>query len=79
MFGKRSVLIFIEVQSTDELRKRLLGRKTDSLEEIERRVAEAKNEMKQAGKFDYRVLNDKMDKAYKEMVSIFKKEGAVKN
>lgn len=44
------------------------------MEVIEKRVKQAKNEMEQADKFDYRVLNDKIDKAYKKLVDIYLKE-----
>lgn len=73
-FGDRSVLIFIYVPETEELRKRLIKRNTDSMEVIEKRVKQAKNEMEQAEKFDYRVLNDKIDRAYKKLVDIYLKE-----
>jgi guanylate kinase len=73
-FGDNSVLIFILTQNVDELRRRLINRKTDSMEVIEKRVKESENEISKADRFDYRILNDKIEKAYKELVTIYKKE-----
>lgn len=74
IYGDRSVLVFITVPSIEELKNRLEARKTDSEVVIDRRIKQAENEIKQAKKFDYCVLNDKMDKAYRELESVVNKE-----
>jgi guanylate kinase len=58
-----AVLIFIAPHSMDELRHRLLMRRTDSPEEIERRLALAQHELAQIPTFDYVVINheDRLD------------------
>ena len=47
-----------------ELRERLIGRGTDTLEKIEQRVAKAEYEMTFAPQFDTIVINDKVEDAY---------------
>ena len=49
--------------SVDELRKRLIGRATDSPEKIEERVAKAATEMQDAPHFDCIIVNDNLDQA----------------
>lgn len=50
-------VIFIEVESLEELRRRLISRGSDSEETIEKRIKEAKKEMSYSKKFDRIVLN----------------------
>ncbi len=67
IFGEQALSIFIQAPSVEILRERLIGRKTDSIEAIERRVAKAASEMEfAAGKFDYVLINDKLDEAFAE-------------
>jgi guanylate kinase len=50
----------------EELRRRLVARGTDSEDAIEKRVAKAAEEMTFAGKFDYVLVNDDLQKAFSE-------------
>lgn len=68
-----SVLIFIEPPSLDELKRRLEARGTDPPEVIERRMAKAQWEMEQASKFDYIVLNDKLEDAVNQLVNLMRR------
>jgi guanylate kinase len=70
-----AVLIFLQPPSLEELRRRLETRGTDSPEVIERRMAKAGWEMEQAGKFDYCILNDKLENAVNEVVKLMEREG----
>ena len=70
-----AVLIFLQPPSLEELRRRLETRGTDPPEVIERRMAKASWEMEQAEKFDYRILNDKLEDAVNEVVKLMKKDG----
>lgn len=70
----KSVLIFVKPPSMKELSKRLKGRATDCGDEIKTRLKIAKKELKYAPKYNYVVINDKLGKATKEVVSIIKKE-----
>jgi guanylate kinase len=65
-----AVLIFIEPPSMEELAKRLKGRNTETDEELEQRLKNAIREMEFAGKYDYIVINDDMNKAIDELVNI---------
>ena len=71
IFGDKAFSIFIKAPSVEVLRQRLTGRGTDSPEAIERRVAKAKEETEFAkGKFDYVLVNDDIEKAFKEAEQI---------
>ena len=67
IFGEQALSIFIQAPSIDILRERLIGRGTDTMEAIEKRVAKAASEMEfAAGKFDYTLVNDDLQKALAE-------------
>lgn len=66
LFGDRALSLFIRVSSIEELRKRLTGRNTESVEEIEKRLEKAAYEMQFADKFDAIVVNDDLAKACNE-------------
>lgn len=70
----KSVLIFVKPPSFKELKRRLEERKTDKAKDIEKRLKLAKKELKDASKYNYVVINEKLNKAIKETVAIIKKE-----
>lgn len=62
--------LFLEPPSMEVLRERLTGRGTDKPEAIERRLAQAENEMafsREEGRFDKIVKNDDLERAYGEV------------
>ena len=65
-FGERARSLFIQPPSVEELRKRLVGRATDSAEQIEERLAKAEYEMSFAPQFDQIIVNDDLDTAKAE-------------
>ena len=65
-FGDQALSVFIQAPSVEVLRARLIGRGTDSMEEIEKRVAKASEEMTWAPKFDHILINDDLDTALAE-------------
>jgi len=69
-----SVLIFIKPPSLAELKRRLKGRRSDSAGEIKKRLKIARREMSRIPKYDYVVVNDKLENAVKKLVTIIKKE-----
>ena len=69
-YGDRALSIFIQPPSVEELRKRLVGRGTDTPEVIEDRVAKAKYEMSFASKFDKIIVNDDLETAKAEALEI---------
>ena len=71
--------IFIIPPSIEELEKRLLKRGLDSENVIGTRLKNAKEELKYAEEFNFRVLNDNLDQAYKEIVNIIINGKLIKN
>ena len=72
IFGDEALSMFIMPPSVEELRKRLVGRNTDSAETIEKRLAKAEYEIGYADKFDKVVINDNLESAKAEALSIIK-------
>ncbi|KAA1170728.1 guanylate kinase [Marinobacter salinexigens] len=64
------VSIFIVPPSASILRERLTGRGTDAPEVVERRLAEAAEECRHAGEFDYLVVNDQFEVALADLLAI---------
>ena len=62
-YGDRALSVFIQPPSIEELRKRLIGRDTDTPEVIESRIAKAAYELGFADKFDVVVVNDDLETA----------------
>ena len=69
-FGDNAISVFIQPPSVEELRRRLIGRGTDSIEEIEKRVSKAAQEIERAPMFDRVVINDDLETAFKEFSGI---------
>ena len=69
-YGDRALSVFIQPPSVEELRKRLVGRGTDTPEVIEDRVAKAAYEMSFAPKFDKIIVNDDLETAKAEALEI---------
>ena len=63
-YGDEALSVFIQAPSIEVLRERLVNRQTDSMEEIEKRLAKADWEMNFAqGKFDVTIINDDLETA----------------
>ena len=71
-----SVSIFILPPSPEVLRQRLLTRGTDSPEELEIRLRNAPEELKQYSAFDYVIINEEIEKAVHQLASIIYAERA---
>lgn len=65
--------IFIIPPSLDDLKNRLLNRKTESEEIIQKRIKQSQWELTQKDKFDYVIINDKVAQAKKELETILNK------
>ncbi len=65
-----AVRIFIEPPSPEVLRERLVGRGTDAADVIERRLQEARKELRAKEEFGHRVVNDDVDRAANELAGI---------
>lgn len=58
IYGKKAFAVFIKPPSIETLRQRLLSRGTDSIEDINNRVARAEYELSLADQYDCCVVND---------------------
>ncbi len=67
----QGLFVFIMPPSREELERRLRGRGTDSGEAIARRLGNALGELRQAGQFDYLIVNDDLDTAADELRAIY--------
>ena len=72
-YGSKALSVFIQPPSVEELRRRLIGRATDSMEQIEQRVAKAEYEMSFAPQFDRIVINDNLDEAKQQTLDTLRK------
>jgi guanylate kinase len=71
-----SVSIFILPPSYEVLRQRLIARGTDSPQQLEVRLRNAPEELKQYSSFDYVIINDEIDRAAAQLASIIYAERA---
>ncbi|MCI9626084.1 MAG: guanylate kinase [Clostridia bacterium] len=69
-----AVLIFILPPSMEELRSRIIGRGTETMEVIDRRMARAAEEVELAQQYDYFILNDTVEEATDRFESIVQAE-----
>lgn len=69
-----AVLIFITAPSMSEIKSRLIGRGTESMEQVEKRFATAFEEVKMIPRYDYVIVNDVVDKAVHHMEAILEAE-----
>ena len=67
-----AILIMIAPPSVQELKSRLVGRGTESAEDIEERLARLDYELAQSDKYDYTVINDDLERAIGEIEKIIK-------
>ena len=68
------VAIFVLPPSIAALEARLRKRGQDSAEVIARRVAAARGEIEHAVEFDYVIINDELDRAAQDLISIVRTE-----
>jgi guanylate kinase len=69
---KITTSIFITTPSLKELQSRLEGRGTDSKETIEKRITNAQKEINYIDTYDYFLVNDDLNKAAQELISVAK-------
>lgn len=65
-----AISIFVLPPTMDSLERRLRNRNTDSDEIIARRLREAQDQIDHCGSFDYLVINDDLDSASDQFMSI---------
>ena len=71
-YGDEALSLFIQPPSVEELRRRLIGRATDTPEAIEERLAKAEYEMTFAPQFDKIIVNDDLEEAKQEALQVVK-------
>ena len=71
---KDAVFIFLLPPTMDELRNRIIKRGTETEEDIQRRFSNAFKELDFVGKYDFFVVNDKVENAVSDIEAIIKAE-----
>ena len=64
----------MKVKHMSEIKSRLIGRGTESMEQVEKRFATAFEEVKMIPRYDYVIVNDVVDKAVHHMEAILEAE-----
>lgn len=72
-----ALLIFIAPPSADELKRRLVGRGTETEEQITNRLARANEEASYMKAYDFIVVNDDLDDAVEQIHSIIQNQHCV--
>ena len=73
-YPNKSLSIFIEPPSVEVLKLRLEKRGTDNDERIIKRLERLESELSYKSNFDYHVINDDLEQAVNEIMSIIKNE-----
>lgn len=68
-----AVMVFVRAPSLEETRKRLQGRATEDLEDLEARMTTALSEISAREEFDYEVVNDERERAREDMIETMRK------
>lgn len=71
---REGVFIFLAPPDLDELRARIVGRGTDALSVIDKRMQVAKEEIEMMANYDYVVVNDQVDAAVDRIKAIIATE-----
>lgn len=71
---KDAISIFIEPPSLEILKQRLIGRNTDDLKVIEKRLKQVEREIKTSKKYKYHIINDILNDSVIQAKEIIKKE-----
>lgn len=69
-----ALLLFVTPPNADELKRRLIGRGTESMEVIENRLARALEEAEGLEEYDYLVVNDVLEECVEEVHEIIRNE-----
>jgi len=69
-----AVTIFVDAPTFEELERRLRERATESSGEIQVRLDLARRQQEQKDRFNYRIVNDDVERAADELTSIVRRE-----
>lgn len=67
------VLVMIVPPSVEELKRRLISRNSETVEEIENRLSRLEYELSQRDKYDFVIVNDEIETAIQELEQIIDK------
>ena len=73
-----SITVFVDAPSSAELERRLRERATESAGEIDERLELARRQRDEAGDFEYKVVNDDVERAVRELDEIVNHELAAR-
>jgi len=73
-FQDDTIKIFITVSDSNELKKRLIDRGEESVQDIEKRIDNGKKELSFISEYDYLVVNDNLDDALDKIDTIYQAE-----
>ena len=69
-----TLLVFVVPPSAEELKKRLIGRGTETMEVIEQRMKRATEEAEEMDSYDYILVNDNLDKAVEDLHNLIQSQ-----
>lgn len=69
-----AILVFVLPPSLKELKNRIITRGTETIEQIENRMARAMQEIKTIEKYDYFIFNDNLTRAVDDLEAIIRAE-----
>jgi guanylate kinase len=69
-----AIFIFLLPPSPEELRRRLTERATESADGLDLRWENARTELADQGWYDYRVVNDDVQRAAREILEIIERD-----
>lgn len=67
---ERTVLIFLVAPSAEQMKARLLGRRSETEAQVRRRLDRAKEELLLSRDYEYVIVNDVVERAVRELLSI---------
>jgi guanylate kinase len=70
LYPGRALTVFVMPPSLEELRRRIAGRKRESIAEMRRRLAKARKEMIAGRTFDYRLVNSDLAAALDDLKAL---------
>ncbi len=74
-----AITVFLAPPSFEELERRLRGRSTETEETIVKRLQQAQRELPELRRYDYTVVNDQVDRAAGELLTIIEKAKTERN
>jgi len=69
-YSDDALLLFLKPPSIEVLKERLINRNTETIEQVDKRIARAKMEIAMSKNFDYVLVNDKLDDLLEQVKSL---------